>query len=49
MSEMPGQEVEVEQLLQPTALLDIRHPSLEGLIRARGWRTLPEFERFPGG
>ncbi len=37
---------EAENLLQPTALLDYRHPSLEALIREGGWRALPEFERI---
>ena len=46
MSGTPRQEEETERLLQPTALLDYRHPDLEALIRARGWRALPEFERI---
>ena len=37
---------DTERLLQPTALLDYRHPSLEALIREGGWRALPEFERI---
>ena len=37
---------EAQRLLQPTALLDFHHPALEALIRARGWRALPEFERI---
>mgnify|MGYP007072874318 CR=1 FL=1 len=43
---MSRHEEETERLLQPTALLDFRHPSLEALIHVRGWRALPEFERI---
>lgn len=35
-----------EKLLQETTLLDTEHPSIQGLIRARGWRQLPEKERI---
>ena len=36
---------ERDRLTKPTVLLDYRHPSLDALIRDRGWRSLPEFER----
>lgn len=32
--------------LAPTRLLDFHHPSIEVLVAARGWRTLPEYERI---
>ena len=32
--------------LAPTRLLDFHHPSIEALVAARGWRTLPEYERI---
>lgn len=35
-----------EKLLQETTLLDFEHPSLQGLIRERGWMTLPDKERI---
>lgn len=35
-----------KNLLQTTALLDFEHPGIQGLIRARGWRALPEKERI---
>ncbi len=41
---LPDQER--ERLLKPTILLDYRHPTLDALIRHRGWRSLPEFERI---
>ena len=47
MSEMPRHEEETERLLQPTALLDFRHPSLEALIRARGRRLHEELVTEP--
>lgn len=34
-----------DTLLRVTNLLDFEHPSLQGLIRRRGWRDLPEQER----
>ena len=45
MTEKMLPDQERERLLTPTNLLDYRHPSLEALIRDRGWRSLPEFER----
>ena len=41
---LPDQER--ERLLEPTPLLGYRHPSLDALIRERGWRHLAEFERI---
>jgi len=35
-----------EKLLAKTNLLDFWHPSIQGLIRARGWTNLPERERI---
>lgn len=35
-----------EKLLRETNLLDFEHPSIQGLIRARGWAKLPEWERI---
>ncbi|MES2633579.1 MAG: transglutaminase family protein [Pseudomonadota bacterium] len=35
-----------EKLLRKTPLLDFEHPSIQGLVRARGWATLPERERI---
>jgi hypothetical protein len=29
------------RLLEPTRLLDYKHPSLASLIERRGWRALP--------
>ena len=46
MVETSQREPEEKRLLQSTALLDYRHPSLEALIGERGWRALPEFERI---
>lgn len=37
---------ESDRLLQATALLDYEHPTLQALIRDRGWRSLPETERI---
>ena len=34
------------RLLQPTALLDFTHPTIEGLVAQRGWRQLSPFERI---
>lgn len=33
-------------LLQPTALLDVHHPAIEGLVVRRGWRGLPSRQRI---
>lgn len=30
----------------PTALLDYQHPTLQALVRQRGWASLPEFDRI---
>jgi hypothetical protein len=35
-----------QTLLQQTPLLNFEHPSLQGLVRARGWRQLPDKERI---
>ncbi len=35
-----------KKLLQQTPLLDFGHPSIQGLIRARGWAKLQEKERI---
>ena len=34
------------RLLQPSAVLDYEHPSLQALIHDRGWRSPPETERI---
>jgi hypothetical protein len=36
----------MERYLKETQLLDFSHPSLTGLVRSRGWATLPEYERI---
>lgn len=36
----------IEPLLAPTSLLDYSHPALDALVRLRGWRDLPEYERI---
>jgi len=33
-------------LTEPTALLDYAHPSIAGLVAARGWSMLPVFQRI---
>ena len=35
----------MERYLIETPLLDFNHPSLTGLVKSRGWATLPEYER----
>lgn len=37
--------MEQEKLLRRTTLLDFGHPSIRGLIGARGWMALPQSER----
>lgn len=37
---------ELQQLTLPTALLDFTHPAIEGLVAARGWGALSEYERI---
>ncbi|TFZ04588.1 transglutaminase [Ramlibacter rhizophilus] len=34
-----------QKLLRETNMLDFEHPSIQGLIRERGWRDLPQRER----
>ncbi len=37
---------ELQKLTLPTALLDYTHPAIEGLVAARGWGALSEYERI---
>ena len=36
----------MDRYLKETRLLDFSHPSLTGLVKSRGWATLPEYERI---
>ena len=36
----------LDELCQSTAILDFKHPQIEGLIQGRGWRNLPIYEQI---
>jgi hypothetical protein len=41
-----GAEPDAARLLEPTPILDYKHPNLASLIERRGWKALPEKERI---